>query len=114
MSNLFLAIQPFDVVAIFKSIVTRWYLYLLLVAVIVGIMVFAIIKKPKKQRTFWRGRFCLSKKCAVYLFYIAMPPLEQSGVFPTDLFVFYDAILECYMPYLPNATPHLHSFYHAS
>ena len=48
MSNLFLAIQPFDVVAIFKSIVTRWYLYLLLVAVIVGVMVFAIVKKPKK------------------------------------------------------------------
>ena len=48
MFKFLLAVQPFDFATIFKSIVSKWYLYVLLVAVIVGVMLFAVIKKPKK------------------------------------------------------------------
>ena len=51
LNNLFLAIsfdKSFNFAYIFKSIVTKWYLYVLLAVVIIGVMLFAIIKKPKR------------------------------------------------------------------
>ena len=41
--------KAFNFAYIFKSILTRWYLYLLLVVVVLGVIIFALIKKPKKM-----------------------------------------------------------------
>ena len=38
--------DSFDFAFVFKSIVSRWYLYLALVLVIIGVVLFTIIKKP--------------------------------------------------------------------
>ena len=38
--------NSFNLAYIFKSIVTRWYLYLALLVVIIGVVLFAVIKKP--------------------------------------------------------------------
>jgi ECF transporter S component (folate family) len=57
MSNLFLAVifdgvqfdKSFDFLYIFKSIVSRWYLYLALAVVIIAVVVFICLKKPPKR-----------------------------------------------------------------
>lgn len=57
MSNLFLAVffdgvqidKAFKFSYIFKSIVSRWYLYLALVLIVVAVIVFICIKKPPKR-----------------------------------------------------------------
>ena len=66
-------------------------------------------KCTKKRCTKFEGQVLPLKKVCFFLFYIAMLPLGQRGVFPTGLFVFYDATLECYMPCSSTATPHSHS-----
>ena len=48
MGNL-LAPAPFDFSAIFKSIITRWYLYVALVVVIMAVVIFVCVKKPPKR-----------------------------------------------------------------
>jgi ECF transporter S component (folate family) len=40
--------KSFNFAYIFKSIVSRWYLYVFLAVVVVGVIVFALIKKPKR------------------------------------------------------------------
>lgn len=90
MSNyLFLAANfenSFDFSYIFKSIVSRWYLYLLLAVVIIGVMVFAIIKKPKRpnllsktQRIAYISIF-IALSVAVNIFQIPFPLVQLSFV----------------------------------
>lgn len=50
MGNL-LAPAPFDFGAIFKSVITRWYLYVALVVVIMAVVIFVCIKKPPKRNS---------------------------------------------------------------
>ena len=59
----------------------------------------------KKQRTYPEGQGLPLKKCAVYTFGDAMQQSEQSGAFPTGLFVFYDAASEGYRPCLQDTIP---------
>ena len=42
--------NAFNFAYVFKSIITRWYLYLLLLAVIIGVVLFAVlVKQPKRN-----------------------------------------------------------------
>ena len=59
----------------------------------------------KKQRTYPEGQGLPLKKCAVYTFGDAMQQSGQSGVFPTGLFVFYDAASEGYSACLQDTIP---------
>ena len=52
--NLLLSVSfenAFNFAYVFKSIITRWYLYLLLLAVIIGVVLFAVLVKQPKRNT---------------------------------------------------------------
>ena len=49
---------------------------------------------PKNSTQDQRGKVCLSKS-VLFFFLCVMPPPEQTGGFPTGLFVFYGAVSVC-------------------